>query len=124
MPFSPTTGLAIQVWLNVRQRVDGPLFELLYHGMRMLMLRVRNATGVHIHPHRFRHTAATKLVRAGKSSSVVRRLMGHASIATTEIYVNLTNADLREQHHGASPVESLAALMSPDKPKKKLLSRT
>ncbi len=50
-------------------------------------------TGRH-HPHRWRHTYATSLVRRGEDIHVVQRLMGHSNIATTTRYLHLSDADL------------------------------
>ncbi|MGO9333740.1 MAG: tyrosine-type recombinase/integrase [Acidimicrobiales bacterium] len=46
------------------------------------------------HPHRWRHTYATSLVRLGEDIQVVQRLMGHSNIATTTRYLYLSDADL------------------------------
>ena len=51
-------------------------------------------TGRH-HPHKWRHTYATELVRAGVDIHVVQRLLGHASIASTVGYTHLVLDDLR-----------------------------
>jgi integrase/recombinase XerD len=47
-------------------------------------------------PYGLRHTFATKLVRLNISSEKTRRLMGHASIRTTENYYKLEDKDLRQ----------------------------
>lgn len=46
------------------------------------------------YPHRWRHHYATSLIRAGVSLEHVRKLMGHARIATTVRYLHLDNDDL------------------------------
>lgn len=47
------------------------------------------------HPHKWRHSYATELVRAGVDIHVVQRLLGHASIASTVGYTHLVLDDLR-----------------------------
>ena len=47
------------------------------------------------HPHKWRHTYATELVRAGVDIHVVQRLLGHSSIASTVGYTHLVLDDLR-----------------------------
>ncbi len=59
-------------------------------------------TGRH-HPHRWRHTYATSLVRRGEDIHVVQRLMGHSNIATTSRYLHLSDADLLEAIDRAFP---------------------
>lgn len=45
-------------------------------------------------PHRFRHSAATLLIEEGVDIRIVQRLLGHASIATTEIYTRVSDNSL------------------------------
>lgn len=47
-------------------------------------------------PHRLRATFATDCFRAGVNARVVQELLGHASLATTQVYAEVTAADLRE----------------------------
>lgn len=48
----------------------------------------------HLTPHRFRHSAATLLIEEGVDIRLVQRLLGHASIATTEIYTEVSDNSL------------------------------
>lgn len=45
-------------------------------------------------PHRFRHSAATMLIEEGVDIRIVQRLLGHASISTTEIYTKVSDNSL------------------------------
>lgn len=49
----------------------------------------------HLTPHRFRHSAATLLIEEGVDIRLVQRLLGHASIATTEIHTKVSDNSLR-----------------------------
>jgi integrase len=68
-------------------------------GLRSLFRYHRLISGVSgVHPHRFRHTFASDMVRAGISLPALMNLMGHASISTTMIYVQLSPRDVIEQY--------------------------
>lgn len=61
--------------------------------LRMLADRAR--IGRRVTPHMLRHTAATQLLEAGVDIRFVQRLLGHSSIATTQIYTQVSDAALR-----------------------------
>lgn len=64
-------------------------------GLRSLFRHHRRTTGVEIaNPHRFRHTFACDMVRAGMNLPALMQLMGHADIDTTLRYVHVTPQDV------------------------------
>lgn len=68
-------------------------------GLRSLFRYHRRTTGVTLaNPHRFRHTFASDMVRAGVSLPALMQLMGHADIQTTLLYVQLTPQDVYLQY--------------------------
>lgn len=68
-------------------------------GLRSLFRYHRRTTGVPIaNPHRFRHTFACDMVRAGMSLPALMQLMGHADIKTTLRYVHVTPQDVYLQY--------------------------
>ena len=59
----------------------------------------RQTTGVKpANPHRFRHTFASDMLRGGVSLPALMRLMGHAHIQTTLIYVHVTPLEVYQQY--------------------------
>jgi integrase/recombinase XerD len=62
---------------------------------RMKRLCKGNTDGKRITPHMLRHTAATLLIETGVDIRYVQKLLGHASIATTELYTHVADESLR-----------------------------
>ncbi|WP_337309559.1 MULTISPECIES: tyrosine-type recombinase/integrase [Candidatus Dormibacteria] len=56
-----------------------------YWAVMSLVKRLRRRAGIDFHPHLFRHTHATALLRAGVRLEVVSELLTHASVRTTGI---------------------------------------
>ncbi len=54
-------------------------------------------------PHVLRHTFATAMLNNGADLEAIRELLGHESVATTEIYTHTTFADLKKEYEHAHP---------------------
>ena len=77
-----------------RQRSGKPITR---RQLEDLTHRWGHAAGVpHCLPHRFRHTYATRLLRAGVDIRLVKELLGHEDIKSTVIYTEVTDAALSE----------------------------
>lgn len=81
---------------------DALLFNHLRQPMTAAALRSRitkaaNVAGLYkrVTPHMLRHTAATELIEAGVDIRFVQRLLGHASLATTELYTHVSDRALQ-----------------------------
>jgi len=120
VPLSPSARAAIAAWIAVRardkRRADSPwLFpssgragHLTRHRFYGLVKQIAVHAGIDpdaVTPHRLRHAFATHLLENGADLRVIQTLLGHADLATTEIYTHVLDARLRalvEAHHPLS----------------------
>jgi site-specific recombinase XerD len=109
--IAPSARQAIQTYLHRRNDADPALFVSLTRSGKVLgriipraaqrvVERRAKEAGIakHVHVHELRHAFATDLLLNGADIRSVQELLGHANIATTQMYTHLTNQQLREVH--------------------------
>jgi hypothetical protein len=65
--------------------------------------------------HLFRHTSATLMLEAGADVRYIQAMLGHVSLATTQIYTHVSIQKLREVHEKTHPARLYRTPADPDK---------
>jgi len=106
---------ALQTWLQERgnlAKADEYAFFVGRNGRRLspraVQVRVahwakRQGLGQHVHPHLFRHSFASHLLESSGELRGVQELLGHADIATTQIYTHLDFQHLARIYDATHP---------------------
>ncbi|MGC9213367.1 MAG: tyrosine-type recombinase/integrase, partial [Athalassotoga sp.] len=76
--------------------LEDPLFEISRRRVELLVKYLANKAGItkRIHPYTLRHTAATLYLKNGTNIESIRRMLGHASLSTTQKYLQLTDEEV------------------------------
>ncbi len=72
--------------------------------LRYILTKLFKAKGLKVTPHQLRHSFATHLLNNGARISDISELLGHSSMATTQVYTKLGDARKLKEYLGAHPL--------------------
>lgn len=98
VPFTHATALLLKSHL---EDINGEnLFTIKYSTVRSVFDRIRLTLNLpKFHPHMLRHTLASKLHKNGVSIIMIKQIMGHTNVSTTERYIHFNLEDLLESYN-------------------------
>ncbi|MGY4491747.1 tyrosine recombinase XerC [Pseudomonas sp. TE3610] len=113
LPVGRKAREALQQWLPLRA-LSNPADDAVFVsqqggrlGPRAIQLRVKAAgereLGQNLHPHMLRHSFASHLLESSQDLRAVQEMLGHADIATTQIYTHLDFQHLATVYDSAHP---------------------
>jgi integrase/recombinase XerC len=115
VPVGAPALQALAAWLARRGELahgDEPALFVSSRGTRLTASQVRSrlkarviAAGVptHVHPHMLRHSFASHMLQSSGDLRAVQELLGHANIATTQVYTKLDFGHLSKVYDAAHP---------------------
>lgn len=115
VPVGAKAVEALRAWLAQRSRLAAPDEPALFVGRRGSRLTPRavelrlarwarqSGLGLHVHPHMLRHSFASHVLQSSGDLRAVQEMLGHASIATTQIYTHLDFQHLAKVYDAAHP---------------------
>jgi len=115
VPVGSFALTALQAWLPVRSGLARADEKALFVGRngwalgaRAVQARLKHwalklGLADKVHPHALRHSFASHLLQSSGDLRAVQEMLGHASVATTQVYTHLSTERLRDAYHSAHP---------------------
>jgi integrase len=101
IPLHSITIMHLKDYIAARKQYTSPYLlvssardeKLTFHGLKHLVQRIRNSSGVQFHLHQFRHTFAVNFLKSSNNIAKLKQLLGHRSIASTMCYLRCLPTD-------------------------------
>ena len=115
VPVGGPARAAIRTWLAVRANLKGNDTNAMFVSRsgrriapraierRLALWAVKRGLARHVHPHMLRHSFASHLLQSSGDLRAVQEMLGHASIASTQVYTHLDFQNLAKAYDRAHP---------------------
>ena len=115
VPVGGPALVAMDSWLTLRPQLAADDEPALFIGRggrrlgvrtierRLALWATRQGLGIHVHPHMLRHSCASHVLQSSGDLRAVQEMLGHANIATTQIYTHLDFLHLAKVYDAAHP---------------------
>lgn len=116
VPIITSSAISLNQYVTIRKKVETPasngILFLSKNGVKLsqtLVYRIINNYFSHIStkekksPHILRHSFATHLLNEGADLNAIKELLGHSSLASTQVYTNNSIAELKKVYANAHP---------------------
>ena len=115
VPVGAPARTAIETWLAVRVALVAPTEPAMFIGVhgrrlsprsierRLAAWAIKQGLGRHVHPHMLRHSFASHVLQSSGDLRAVQEMLGHSSIASTQVYTHLDFQALAKVYDAAHP---------------------
>ena len=115
VPVGTAAMTSLRAWLEIRQQQPAQATPALFLSAsnarlsprtvqaRLRSLAIRAGLPTHVHPHMMRHSFASHVLQSSHDLRAVQEMLGHASIASTQIYTALDFQHLAQAYDLAHP---------------------
>jgi len=115
VPVGAAALAAVRTWLAERAAIPSVDTRALFVGARgtriaarqiqrrLAALAIRRGINRHVHPHMLRHSFASHVLQSSGDLRAVQEMLGHASIASTQVYTHLDFQALAKVYDAAHP---------------------
>jgi integrase/recombinase XerC len=115
VPVGAAALVALSTWLSERAAIPNVDERALFVGARgkriaprqiqrrLAALAIRRGINRHVHPHMLRHSFASHVLQSSGDLRAVQEMLGHASIASTQVYTHLDFQALAKVYDAAHP---------------------
>ncbi len=96
IPLHPELKDAVMAYFleyNINTKSSDLLFSMKRQAVDIYMKKMQKDLSTRVHAHKFRHTFAVKAILSGTPLNILQQWLGHSSIFTTSIYLDVTGMD-------------------------------